>query len=794
MDVGNSKRTLLCSVTLIGLSAPPAIAQDALDDPSTIIVTARRTEERLQDVPISITVLSQEQITSRNILAAGDLGTYTPSLSTNGRFGSESTSFAIRGFTQEGATTPSVAVYFADVTAPRANGGTTAGNGAGVGNYFDLQNVQVLKGPQGTLFGRNTTGGAVLLVPQRPTSNLEGYVEGSLGNYDMRRLQGVINVPLSEGLRVRLGGDYQTRDGYLRNRSGIGPGNFGDVDYWAIRASVIADLSPDVENYFIATYSNSSTNGFYPKIAVCNRALTSFTATQGCAQLDRQNNLGYGYYDVESGSPDAHQHIRQLQLINTTTWQASDTLTVKNIFSYSQFRQFQAANIFGDNFIDAATNLPKYYVGVVPVPGKDNTSQQSFTEELQFQGRSADGSFTWQAGGYVEVSNPLGGFQGTNAPIQIICADVDALQCRSGGAFIQQSLTKYWYRTYAGYAQATYQLNEQLSVTGGIRYTSDKSRGVGRVRNISFPVTNTPTYTCSVFAGRPAADPSVCDFRRAENSKKPTWLIGVDYKPNDDTLLYAKYTRGYRQGAINVSSVGFETWKPEKVDTYEIGAKLSFAEAVSGNFNISAFYNDFSNQQLQVNATPINPRATAPSAGIANAGKSTIQGIEIDASVRPFTGFSLDLSYAYLDTKLKSFTTPAYDPALFFPPTANAVIGGSLVLTPKNKYTITAAYSLPLNESVGRVTFAATFTHSDKSLGHATSVLRTLPSSDLLNLNLSWNAIAGMPVDLAVFATNITKEKFPVYIVGSYGTAGFDSYVLNQPRMYGLRVKYRFGS
>ena len=157
----------------LALSAP-AYAQD--EDEDAIIVTARRVEENLQEVPISITVLSSEAIAERNISNAGELGAYVPSLATNANFGPEKSSFSIRGFIQEGRTSPSVAVYFADVVAPRANSGTTSGNGAGVGAFMDLQNVQVLKGPQGTLFGRNTTGGAILLVPTKPTDNLEGYV------------------------------------------------------------------------------------------------------------------------------------------------------------------------------------------------------------------------------------------------------------------------------------------------------------------------------------------------------------------------------------------------------------------------------------------------------------------------------------------------------------------------------------------------------------------------------------------------------------------------------------------
>ncbi len=206
-----------------------------------VIVTARRKEESLQDVPISMTVFSQETLDERNVISATDLVKYTPSLSANTRFGSDQASFAIRGFTQEFRTTASVGVYFADVVAPRGGAVITAGDGAGPGAFFDLQNVQVLKGPQGTLFGRNTTGGAIQLVPQKPTGELEGYAELSAGNYDMERAQGVINVPLGERARARFGVDTMQRDGYMKNVSDVGPNRLTDADYMAGRASLSVD-------------------------------------------------------------------------------------------------------------------------------------------------------------------------------------------------------------------------------------------------------------------------------------------------------------------------------------------------------------------------------------------------------------------------------------------------------------------------------------------------------------------------------------------------------------------------
>jgi iron complex outermembrane receptor protein len=316
--------------------AGPALAQDKAAAQSNtgndIIVTARRSEERLQDVPISITVLSQDALTKRNISNPTDLATYVPSLSSNANFGPEKASFAIRGFTQEGKTSPSVGVYFADVVAPRANGGTTSGNGAGPGSMFDLENVQVLKGPQGTLFGRNTTGGAILLVPTKPKDDFEGYLEGSAGDYNMHRIQAVLNVPINDTFLVRGAMDWQQRDGYLHNISGIGPSDLGNTNYIAARISVVAHLTPTLENYMIASYSNSNNNGVVPNMTVCNTGnipgvagpagIAGVFAPLACAQIAKQQAAGGGAYTVSNDLPDPYERVRQWQVINTTTWQA----------------------------------------------------------------------------------------------------------------------------------------------------------------------------------------------------------------------------------------------------------------------------------------------------------------------------------------------------------------------------------------------------------------------------------------------------------------------------------------
>jgi len=832
------KISLYSGVAILHVFAiSPAYSQDSSEvNPSDIIVTARRTEERLQDVPISITVFSQEQISKQNITTSTDLAAYTPSLSVNQRYGPEKATFAIRGFVQETSTAPSVGVYFADVVTMRAQGGTDSGGVAPTGSFMDLQSVQVLKGPQGTLFGRNTTGGAVLLVPNKPTDRLGGYVEGSIGDYNMRRVQGVLNVPLADTFKVRIAADRNTRDGYIHNKSGIGPKDYNDLDYFAVRLGILADLTPDLENYTLATYSQSDTHGYGAKMVACNRAYlpeNGFQITSGadlvpgvlapaaCAQIDRQKARGDGPLDVDINNPNPFLHLKTWQVINTTTWRASDSLTIKNIASYGEFRERSSFNLYGDNLriTNPAPTIPAFFglppltpgsavqfVMLNPAPGQDNSAESAFTEELQLQGESANGRLKWQAGGYLEMNRPIG-FNAGYSGILLNCTIPSDLAC-TNPIFLGQisaSSTQYKFDSRGLYAQATFDLTDKLSVTGGLRYTWDKVDGIGQDTRLTLLPTGGFLRRCNDILRYPSGTPgqgrivssaSECQTHLVQKSSRPTWLIDVDYKPVPDVMLYAKYARGYRQGGINFTLVGFETWQPEKVESYEVGAKTSFrGGGVNGYFNIAGFYNDFTDQQLVANGISNVPGFSGAGA-IVNAGKSRIQGVEVDGSVTLFQSLRFDLGYTYLDTKLESFTPPPIPPgAPYSTVTPTAAVGQSLSLSPKNRLTLSANYTLPLDKSIGDISLGATYVHTDKQIVTQSTLpeLRSVPATDLLNLNVTWNKAFGQPVDLAFFMTNVTNQIYPVSVGSSYFAGGYENQLFGPPRMYGFRLRWTFG-
>lgn len=876
------KAGLLASAALMASKPAYAQAADELENPSDIIVTARRVEERLQEVPISITVFSQQELTRNNIAVATDLATYTPSLSVNQRYGPEKASFAIRGFNQDQGTAPTVGIYFADVIGPRAQGGTTVGNTVGAGVFLDLENVQVLKGPQGTLFGRNTTGGAVMLVPKKPTDRLEGFVEGTYGNYDQVRLQGAINIPLSETFKIRLSAERNSRDGYMRNVSGRGPRDYNDVDYTYGRLSIVANLTPDLENYTIFHFSDSRGNGYGTRITGCaspTSTVSPLIVTLGapgysgtrhlqaasCAdQLRRQTGRGDSLYEIESSNLDPFITIQQWQAINTTTWTVSDTITVKNIASYGVFRERDNFDLGSSNFavplVDSGTTVtgapavgfaarrlsPQLPNVVVPGgtrydrvildvfgPNSYSAEQSTLTEEFQIQGNSADGKLNFVVGGYLEFSRPLG-YSDSRTNSFLACASASALTCSNPLLIgsIAETATQLSFDNHGIFAQGTYRFTDQFAITAGARYTFDKVTGFSDSTRLRLDPTGTnpssfidpatgarATRTCRDTFRHPTvipqSDRSVCRTSLANKSDKPTWVIDLDYKPTPDVLLYAKYARGYRQGGLSFTNPGLETWGPETLDSYEIGAKTSFRGGVTGYFNVAGFYNDLRGAQFFAGLVPTNAAAAAGNvggAGIFNAGSAEIYGLEIDAAITLFESLRLSAGYTYLHTNVTNAPPRAtvgdgslLGQKLIGTPygivTPQIVEGSVLPYSPEHKLTLTGSYTLPLDSRIGEVSIAATWAHQSSYVNDGSApasvngiALGVTPSTNLINVNLDWRRVAGSPIDLSLFVTNLTKERFTVSSTSAWTTAGIAEITLNQPRFYGVRLRYNFGS
>ncbi|MFP5307572.1 MAG: TonB-dependent receptor, partial [Gammaproteobacteria bacterium] len=749
--------------------------------------------------------LDTKQLANANITGAADLVGYAPLLSINPRFGNDNATFSIRGFTQELRTTPAVAIYMAEVVAPRGQSAQTSGDGAGPGALFDLQNVQVLKGPQGTLFGRNTTGGAVLLVPNRPTDAFGGYVELSAGELGMQRQQAVINVPLSERFRSRLGVDRYARDGHLDNVTDIGASELGDADYLSARLSTVWDLTETLENYTILSYIDSDSNGVSSRLFACNpnpqaSPLSLLTGPPCQQQLDDQAATGQdGFYDIVSTIKTPVTAITEKRLINTTSWSVTDQLSLKAILAYAHLYTENGSDIFGTQFRLAIDPDPRreLKLGISAInPDIPVTSQKTWVAELQVQGDSFDGALVWQGGLYYENSLP-DGFSGGNSaaflscevatiegdPSQFNCFDPTAGQL--GSALVVQYKTEYLNR--AVYAQGTYHLSDRLALTAGLRYTWDRSEGYG-------------IKTRYTFVGSVPQEPREQITTPSTSSQAPTGLLELSYRPLDGVMAYAKYVRGYRQGnVILAADPGVDTFEPEKVDTYEIGAKTSFGGLVPGRFNFAVFYNDLTDQQLQLGY--ISPSAGTTTT-IANAGKSRVQGLEAEAYFQLLDSLTLSLSYSYLDTELleqEDYTERVADaggPLARLTATPIADVGEELPYAPDQSYVASLNWRLPLPPRIGELGVGATYAYIGRQRSGASSAspYGLLDAYDLLNLNLNWSAIFGTPLDLAVFGTNVLDAQYVTYISATYNNLGFETRMSGMPRLIGARLKYSFGA
>ena len=432
-------------------AAAEAGGAPAADDKSNtleeIIVTARRREESLQRVPLSITALDQDALQRQGVSTLTDLQQLVPSAYVTGyAHGSSQQFFSIRGQGESGLNTgggagggPAVVGYLSEVPVPMS----------GPGLYYDLQSVEVLKGPQGTLFGRNTTGGAVLFEPRRPElTTLSGYGEILAGDYRRAQTEAAINLPLIDGkLAVRIAAQAESREGYTTDvNTGVA---YDNRHYRAARIGILFEPNDIVENYFIGNYVAVKEHGPGGELIAANPA-TSAAGTAILNYLDAQQARGVRAAALDT--PELDQGIF-FNLINKTSVALNDDLKVRNILSYSGQR------IRRDADEDGTTLVLLDSVG--PAPGTWQVDTTTLTEEVQLQGKAFADAFNWQGGIYYEDDrSPNPGNQSYTQQVVLLPFYFNTVNTDLGGT------------TTGLYGQGTYKLSrwiEGLSFTAGYR-------------------------------------------------------------------------------------------------------------------------------------------------------------------------------------------------------------------------------------------------------------------------------------------------------------------------------------
>jgi iron complex outermembrane receptor protein len=726
-----------------------------------IVITARRREENINSVPVAVTALTSLDLRAKNIQTAEDLQNYVPSLNVSSSVTRDDYTFSLRGMGPTGGSGPGavlagggtgVVTYFAEVPT----------SGAGPGLFYDLESVQVAAGPQGTLFGKNTTGGAVLFVPKKPINDFEGSIEFGLGNYNMKTATAVVNVPLVDNtVLLRIAGQFLDRDGFTTDRGPFFAGkDYDNRDYWALRASLLLRPFDNLENttIFSALHSEGNGDGFVLTAANPAGAFGSLLSPI----LAEQQASG-----IRSTSLSANEIDRRYNygIINTTRWSINEQWQFKNIFSYQVQKWRNSEDVDGTSLV---------LDDLVPVGQGWHTQVGTYTEEPQIQGTALDDHLKITAGAYYEDGHNI-----APQPYQV--------QVALGNFLINQIDQTNAERSRGLYAQTTYDLGglysslDGLKLTTGYRYTWDNySYGIA-----SFSPSN--SNACLTSSGTyPEND---CAFSASGQSGGSSWTLGLDYQL-PAALVYVRSGRGYVPGGFNPSfgftSGGVDTpqfrFAPESVIDVELGVKSEFKIAgAPTQVTADIFHSDYTNIQRYVSETL--PGGIA-SNFTANASEAEIEGIEFQGSVAPVSGLTLTATYSYNHGKYTKV-----DPAA-----APSLVGVPFAYLPQNKASVGATYKLPLAQTMGEYSLGLFYSYQSRFFD-APSVqpFDYIEGYGLLNARIDWNHVFQTSLDASFFVTNATDK---IYRVGQYNDLVANGYITSfygEPRMWGVQLRYRFG-
>jgi iron complex outermembrane receptor protein len=825
-----SAKLMICSSLVAMTVAMPVYAQEAegqsvgIED---IVVTARRTSENLQTTPVAVSAISGEALADRQIVGIQEIAAATPNLSfTSAVAQPGSSAVFIRGQgSSDGliAIDQAVGVYLDGVYAARSTGGAT--------DLVDVSRVEVLRGPQGTLFGRNTTGGAINIIANRPTDEFEGLVRADYGNYDTLLLQTVLNVPVAPGLAFRAAYQHREHGGYGRNVYLNRPLGDNNSEYGRISAL----LEPEGGRFsalFSADFSRFSNHGelvglrtYDPTLSTANPAasagpaafpylptelLAAACGTQALPPFPPGNATAGFLGALKAGAiplcPATNPRPGPIgtyavgganfpgfynQSGNVPAYGQSDTRGTSAVLEYefSEAATLKSTSAWRGVELESLTDNDgtPYQLsgGRAPVPG-NRISQSQFSQELQLSGDV--GPIQYILGGFYFVENGTDrSDSGSLFPLSPSVGTVDA-EVRN--------------RSMAGYGQLIFAVTDSVRLTGGLRYTDDKRQMVLRNRDTNVLSGVVTSSLGTVADGLLDGDPN--DRFRAtfeRNYNYWSYLVSADWQATDDLFFYAKTSRSQRSGGLNtravaggIPPVGFD---PETVTDYEVGAKIDLLDRRL-RVNLAAFNSDVDDVQRNVIGVG-NGRLVS---GVENAASARIRGFEAEITVVPVDGLTLGLNYGYTDAQYNEFVN------LDGSDWSNA----AFPYTPKHTIGVSADYSVELGN--GRLKLHADYSWRDEvysspiaasapqrvglnaaqieALSARLQDTARIDSYGLANARIAYE-FNEPNVEVALYARNLTSTEYSTRLLAVQGTAlGFTSYMPGNPRTYGASVTFRF--
>ena len=681
-----------------------------------IVVTAQRVSERLQDVPLAITAVSGATLAEKNITDVTRLQDIAPGLSV-GRSGSDARP-NIRGINTEaiGANSdPRIAFYVDDVYQSRTS--------QALAGFVDLERVEVQRGPQGTLYGRNSFGGNIALYSAVPKDTFSAGISALYGRFNRLRVEGFVNAPVTPGISVRIAAMGERADGYVKNTST--GSDLGDEKQYFVRGSIrIAPEDSDLEIILRGSYWDQGGNGISAfgykslgtpydpalvrapggTLTVGGRTLTFPAGFSGGSAFGVNSFINSRFRDnivdvtangvgVDLGLPierDPYKvNFDTVTVRDTTQKQFSGSLSYD--FGPVEFRSITGyADFFAVRSSD--NDFSRFPVAI----DFNKTDVKTFSQELQLLSTDKTSPFQWIVGGYYyndkirEIffsDNNLSFFTTGTGPLYpgtigglpaIGVLPTGSISATRDDAYSPVQLKT---RSYAAFAQASYNLTEALRVTGGIRRTSDRKRyaaGVTNnvltpkptgVTNFAFDLYQPTNFTCgstttaqgTTSVAQGATTPATFIQCGDAKFKFTTYRGAIDYKIAEDNLLYASVSTGRRSGGFNNvlidaanPSLGVIAFQPEKVMAFEVGSKNRFFDNTL-QLNIAGFYNKFSGLQVQRQVPAPNGLTTLSI--IENSGKGRSYGLETEAIYKPTSELTLGLSVVYLNSKYTQYET-----------------------------------------------------------------------------------------------------------------------------------------
>ena len=644
--VSTSAQAQGAAPVVVPTTAPDAATVEVDTAVHDIMITSQGREQPAQTVPAAISAFSADLLWQRGVTAPLGLGQHVPNMiaSSNVGLGSGNTYF-IRGLgsTESIATfDPAVGTYIDGIYMSRQNANNFA--------FFDIDRVEVLRGPQGTAFGRNTIGGAVDIVLKKPSDTFGGYGEVGYGSFRTWQLRGSIDVPLNPAIQVKLSGYYQNGRGYVhdtttgqRLNDGDQGGIRGAVQMkltdnltWNVSGAYLRNKAENTLNFTCDPNNPANCKGRFASTGLLTGYLPGTSPFAALGVTGRKANYGLG------NKTDTQLYTSNIQ------W-AADDLTVNFITGFIDTKQ-QYLLDFADG-----RGLPNVATPNPPVHGYstggyailNDGSNRQFTQELKLSGKAFGGFIDYVAGAYylneknrtdfADVFNRGAQFGVTgNVGLPAILADRTL-----------NNITTSW----AGYAQADANLSEQLKLTAGIRYTDDKKTiRINDNRAGCVPLNATCLDTANLFVNLPGGSAAIPTEQR---SKQWTPRFAISYRPVDDVMVYASATRGFKSGGWNghaTSPGALLPFDPEKAWSYELGARTEFLDHRL-RLNVTGFWLETKN--LQTQSAFIDPASGAPSFVTQNAANYRNRGVEVEVAAVPVRGLNLYANVGYQKARYK---------------------------------------------------------------------------------------------------------------------------------------------